>query len=471
MEPQQNGTTPLPNSTSHSELETQGQTSEHQAVKSGKGWIWIIVIALVIVAGVYYFRPKSTAADAGTTAAPAASGRGRSAQGPAAITVGQSHTGDMPIYDNSLGTVTPLNTITLYSQITGKVMSVHYQEGQLVKKGQILVEIDDGPSRATLAQAEGTLKRDTAVLAQAKIDLDRYRTAFSRNAIAKQQLDDQEQIVQQDEGTVQTDQATVDYDKIQLAYCHIASPITGRVGLRLVDPGNTVFAGSSSTLAVITQLQPITVVFNPSEDDLPQIQAQLKGHKTLEVTAFDRSDATALDTGKLTAFDNQIDTTTGTVKFRATFPNSTAQLFPNQFVNAHLLVTTLKDVTLVPTAAVQHNGTQAFVYIVTLNAKPDAKPTDTANTTAAKDPAAAQKPSGPTGKVSAQNITVLSANEKETAVTGIGANVTLATSGFDRLEPGATAQIRSSGSHSGSGAPASDKAAAPADKPKGHAAK
>jgi len=466
MEPQQNGTTPV----SPTEHKAQGHTFDSQPAKSGKGWIWIVVVAILIVAVVFYYRSKSTPADASATGAPASSGRGRGAQGPAAITVGTSHTGDMPIYDNSLGTVTPLNTITLYSQITGKVMSVHYKEGQIVQKGQILVNIDDGPSLATLAQAEGTLKRDTAVLAQAKIDLDRYRTAFAKNAIAKQQLDDQEQIVQQDEGTVETDKATVNYDKIQVAYCHIASPITGRVGLRLVDPGNTVFAGSASTLAVITQLQPITVVFNPSEDDLPQIQQQLKGHKTLEVTAFDRSDDKALDTGKLTALDNQIDTTTGTVKFRATFPNKTAQLFPNQFVNAHLLVTTLKDVTLVPTAAVQHNGTQAFVYIVTLNPKPEAKPEDAPKPANPKDPTTAAKPSGPTGKVSSQNITVLSANEEETAVEGLGPNVKLATSGFDRLEPTSAVQIRSS-SPKAAPAPAVPDANPTADKTKGHHAK
>ena len=215
-----------------------------------------------------------------------------------------------------------------------------------------------------MTQAEGNLEHDQGVLAQARMDLKRYQAAYARNAIAKQQLDDQEQVVKQDEGTVKADQGTVAYDQVQLAYCHIVAPISGKVGLRLVDPGNTIFSGSSSTLVVITQLQPITVVFNVSEDDLPQVQAQLKGGRTLEVDAFDRSNEKQIEAGKLTSLDNEVDTTTGTVKFRATFPNQNLSLFPNQFVNARLLVRTLRKVTLVPSAAVQHNGTAAFVYIV-----------------------------------------------------------------------------------------------------------
>jgi multidrug efflux system membrane fusion protein len=200
---------------------------------------------------------------------------------------------------------------------------------------------------------------------------------------------------------------------VQLEYCHIYAPIAGTVGLRLVDPGNTVFAGSSSTLVVIAQLQPITVVFNVSEDDLPSVQAQLKGGRTLTVDAFDRANAKQIDSGKLTSLDNQIDTTTGTVKFRATFPNKTFSLYPNQFVNARLLLKTLRKVVLAPTAAVQHNGTDAFVYVVQQN-----------NT------------------VSVQQITTLTSNETVTAVQGVNAGTTLATSGFDRLENGTLVTVR-----------------------------
>jgi multidrug efflux system membrane fusion protein len=326
----------------------------------------------------------------------------------------------------SLGTVTPMATVTIYSQITGVVNSVHYREGQMVRKGDPLVDIDPRPYQATLNQALGTLKRDQAVLEQARMDLTRYQTAAARNAIPRQQAEDQQKIVMQDEGTVQTDQATVDYDKVQLSYCHIVAPITGRVGLRLVDPGNTVFSGSSSTLAVITQLDPITVVFNVSEDDLPQVQAQLKGkNKTLQVDAFDRSNTKLIETGKLTSLDNQIDTTTGTLKFRATFANKKGDLFPNQFVNARLLVTTLKDVVLVPTVAVQHNGTASFVYIVNDNKT-----------------------------VRVQNVQTPANNDTVTAVTGLAAGTNVATSGFDRLENGTHVQVKSAtpkGAAGGSG--------------------
>ena len=328
----------------------------------------------------------------------------------------------MNVYVDALGTVTPEATVTLYSQITGRVMAVHYREGQIVTKGEALVDIDPRPYQADLTQAEGTLQRDQAVLAEARIDLARYQAAFARNAIAKQQLDDQEQAVQQDEGTVKADQGTVAYDQVQLAYCHIVAPISGRVGLRLVDPGNTVFSGSSSTLVVITQLQPITVVFNVSEDDLPQVQAQLKGNRKLEVDAFDRSDDKQLATGTLTSLDNEVDTTTGTVKFRAEFANKDLSLFPNQFVNARLLVRTLENVTLVPNAAVQLNGTSAFVYIV-----------------------------NPNNTVGVQAITTQTSDEQSTAVQGVDSGVTLATSGFDRLENGAKVQVHQPGAqHKGS---------------------
>jgi membrane fusion protein, multidrug efflux system len=340
-----------------------------------------------------------------------ASGRGQPAN--ATITVGQSRAGDMGIYVTALGTVTPTYTVTVYSQITGRVMDVHYREGQMVRKGDPLIDIDPRPYEATLKQAQGTLQHDEGLLAQAKMDLQRYQDAYAKNAIAKQQLDDQTQLVAQYEGTVKADQGTVAYDKVQLEYCHIVSPIAGRVGLRLVDPGNTVFAGSGSTLVVLTQLQPITVVFNVSEDDLPRVQAQLKGENQLSVDVFDRANANLIEAGTLTSLDNQVDTTTGTVRFRAEFPNKELALFPNQFVNARLLVRMLKGATLVPTVAIQHNGTNDFVYLV----KPD-------NT------------------VAVQQVTTLTTNEQDTAVEGLNPGVNIATTGFDRLENGAQVLVR-----------------------------
>ena len=209
----------------------------------------------------------------------------------------------------------------MYSQITGRVMAVYYRQGQMVHEGDPLIEVAPRPYQAMLIQAQGTLERDQALLEEARIDLARYQAAYAKNAIARQQLEDQRQVVVQDEGTVKSDTGAVAYDQAQLSYCHIVSPITGRAGLRLVDPGNTVFAGSSAPLVVITQLQPITVVFPVSEDDLAQVESQLRGGRTLPVDAFDRSDVKRIAAGTLTSLDNEIDTTTGTVKFRAGWLN------------------------------------------------------------------------------------------------------------------------------------------------------
>jgi multidrug efflux system membrane fusion protein len=388
---------------------------------------WIVPVLLVLLAIFLLLHfcggSHSTSGKSAKKGAAGASGRGP--QG-AAITVGQSKTGNMNIYVDALGTVTPIATVTLYSQITGRVMAVYYKEGQMVKEGDPLAGIDPRPYESTLTQAEGTLQHDQGLLAQARMDLQRYQAAWDRNAIAKQTVDDQAAIVVQYEGTVKADEGSVEYDRVQLSYTHIVSPITGRVGLRLVDPGNTVFAGNSSTLVVITQLQPITVVFNVSEDDLAQIQTQLKGGRQLEVDAFDRANEKQIETGKLTSLDNEVDTTTGTIKFRAEFPNKNLTLFPNQFVNARLLVKTLQHVTLVPSAAVQHNGTSAFVYVV-----------------------------NPDNKVSVQSITTLANDDQNTAVQGLNPGVNVATSGFDRLENGVQVAVRGangmSGAQGGSG--------------------
>jgi multidrug efflux system membrane fusion protein len=374
---------------------------------------WVIVVVILIL-GLFLLHHF-------TQSPPQAAG-GRNQQANATITVGQSRTGDIGIYVTALGTVTPTYTITVYSQITGRVMDVHYQEGQIVRKGEPLIDIDPRPSEATLKQAEGSLQHDQGLLAQARMDLQRYKDAYAKNAIARQQVDDQEQLVVQYEGTVKADEGTVAYDRVQLEYCHIIAPIAGRVGLRLVDPGNTVFAGSNSTLVVITQLQPITVVFNVSEDDLPRVQAQMTGNNKLVVDAFDRANEHRLQSGTLGSLDNQVDTTTGTVRFRAEFPNKDLTLFPNQFVNARLLVQTLKAATLVPTPAIQHNGTNDFVYVV--------KPDDT---------------------VAVQSVTALTTNDQDTAVAGLEPNVKIATTGFDRLENGVHVTIRAPAQGKGPG--------------------
>ena len=322
------------------------------------------------------------------------------------ITTVTARTGDIGVYLDAIGTVTPVSTDSITSQVSGAIAAVHYQEGQLVEKGDPLVDIDDRPYRATLTQAQGTLEHDEQVLAQTQMDLDRYRAAWARNAIAKQMLDDQEKIVLQDHGTVTSDRGAVQYDQTQLDFCHITSPIAGRVGLRLVDPGNAVQSTGGLTLVVITQVQPTTVIFTMAEDSLGQVQARMRQMHTLPVEAWDRSQTTQIATGKLFTIDNQIDTTTGTVKLRALFDNKNGALFPNQFVNTRLLVNTLQGVTLVPTASIQHNGEVAFLYVI-------------AN-----------------GTASVRNITAGAANGGMTAVEGINPGEVVATSSYDKLQAG-----------------------------------
>src|SRR5208283_3071872 len=288
----------------------------------------------------------------------------RAATGPVTITTTTASKGNIGVYLDAIGTVTPVYTDSITSEVTGLVSAVHYQEGQLVRKGEPLIDIDPRPYEAQLLQAEGALERDTNVLAEAQMDLERYREAWAKNAIPKQTLDDQEKIVLQDEGTVKNDQGTVQYEQVEVAFCHITSPINGRVGLRLVDPGNVVQANGTTALAVITQLQPITVIFTIAEDSLAQVQTQTRHGKKLTVDAFDRTQQTKIASGKLLTFDNQIDTTTGTVKMRAVFDNKDNSLFPNQFINTRLRVKTLDGVTLIPTSVIQHNGQTAFVYLI-----------------------------------------------------------------------------------------------------------
>ncbi len=275
--------------------------------------------------------------------------------------------GNIGVYLDEIGTVTPVYTDSITSQVDGLIIAVHYKEGQLVRKGDPLVDIDSRSYRATLLQAQGALERDQNVLAQAQMDLERYRAAWARNAIAKQILDDQEKLVLQDEGTVKNDQGTVQFDQVQVDYCHITAPIAGRVGLRLVDPGNVVQSAGTVTLAVITQLSPITVIFTIPEDSLGPVAARLAKKAKLPVDAFDRTAQTKIATGTLLTLDNQIDTTTGTVKARSLFDNKNGALFPNQFVNTRLLVNTLQGVTLIPASAIQQNGQASFVYVIQNN--------------------------------------------------------------------------------------------------------
>ncbi len=297
-------------------------------------------------------------------AATAPTGRRAAAGGTVTVSIATAKQGDIGVYLDAIGTVTPVYTDTIVSQVTGVINQVRYREGQLVQRGQALIQIDPRPFQANVLTAQGALDRDTNLLAQAEMDLKRYQDAWARNAIPKQTLDDQEKLVLQERGTVKADQGTLQYDQVQLAFTNITAPITGRVGLRLVDPGNLATASSGTPLVVITQLQPITVVFTIPEDNVSQLQQQMRHGKPLDVDALDRSETTKLASGKLESTDNQIDTTTGTLKLRAIFDNKDNALFPNQFVNARLLLQTLHNVVLIPSSAIQHNGDVAFVFLI-----------------------------------------------------------------------------------------------------------
>jgi multidrug efflux system membrane fusion protein len=366
-----------------------------------RGILWTILfflVLLVVIIFIVIHENNAKAADAKRKLA--------AVKPSVSATIATATKGSIGIYLDAIGTVTPVYTASITAQASGVLTTVHYREGQFVQKGNALIEIDPRPYQAQLLQAEGVLERDTNVLAQAKMDLERYRAAWAQNGIQKQLLDDQEKIVLQDQGTVKNDQGTVNYDQVQLRYCHITAPIAGRVGLRLVDPGNVVQATGTTVLVVITQMQPTTVIFTMAEDSLGQVQARMRQMHTLPVDAFDRAGANKIATGKLLTIDNQIDTTTGTVKLRALFDNKNGALYANQFVNTRLLVNTLDGVTLVPTNAVQHNGQVAFVYVI-------------AN-----------------GAASVRNITTGVAEGGMTSVTGINPGEVVATSSFDKLQSG-----------------------------------
>jgi multidrug efflux system membrane fusion protein len=411
----------------------------------------ILIIALAVV---LIWRHHSAAA-----APTAATGGGRGgAFGPVVINTATAHRGEIGIYVNALGTVTPLRTVAINSRVQGQIVAVKYTEGQMVQAGDPLLEIDPGPSQATLTQAEGQLKRDNAILTNARLDLERYQEAYASNAIPKQQLDTQMATVEQDEGTVKLDQGTLDNARVQLQYCHITAPISGRVGLRLVDEGNMAQANGTTALAVITQLQPITVIFNVAEDDLPPILEQFRAGKTLPVDAFDRAQTRKLASGQLETIDNQIALDSGTVKFRAIFTNADESLFPNQFVNARLLVKTLENATLLPNAAIQRNAEGAFVYVVKPVAAPD---TNRANSAASTPGNAGQSTNaanatGATNtmtlaSVTLQPITVDTTDGTVSAIQGIGPGTMVAADSFNKLTDGAKVMVRPAGAGNGGG--------------------
>jgi multidrug efflux system membrane fusion protein len=332
--------------------------------------IGVVLVVLAGAAGAYfYFAPRNDGASQGTTtAAPPAKTKGKGGGSdpnrPTPVVAEPARIGDINIFLNGLGTITPLRTVTVRSRVEGELQQVAFTEGQLVKAGDLLAQIDPRPFQVQLMQAEGQMAKDAALLANARIDLERYKTLFEQDSIAKQQVDTQAALVRQYEGMVQTDRSQIDNARLQLTYARVTAPISGRLGLRQVDPGNVVRAGDANGIVVITQVQPVAVVFPIPQDNLPQVLNKSREKEKLPVEAWDRENRQKLATGTLITVDNQIDPTTGTVKLKAQFGNENGALFPNQFVNVRMLVDVRRGVTTVPTAALQRGSQGMFVYVV-----------------------------------------------------------------------------------------------------------
>jgi multidrug efflux system membrane fusion protein len=381
-------------------------------------WLWI---ALIVAVGLvlYLVLPRGKSANAAGSKSAAAAAR------TIPVTAASARTGDINVYVNGLGTVTAINTVTVRTRVDGQLVKVAYREGQFVHEGDLLAEIDPRPFQVQLVQAEGQLAKDQAALKNARIDLERYQVLMQQDAVPKQQLDTQGATVNQFEAAIKTDEGQVESAKLNLVYSRITAPSSGRVGLRLVDVGNMVHASDSNGLVVITQLQPITVLFTIPADRLPAVQEQLAAGRRLVTEAYDRELKTRLATGTLLAVDNQIDQTTGTVRLKAIFSNEKNELFPNQFVNARLLVDTIKGTVLVPTAAIQRSPQSTFVYVIKADSTVELRPVDVQLTEG--DAASIRK--------------------------GVAAGESVVIDGVDKLQPGTKVAVAGPGGSSGPSGP------------------
>jgi multidrug efflux system membrane fusion protein len=335
------------------------------APSKSRWWPWVLVLGVIVLGG-WYYRSSRNASQAADAPAPGAASKGKGGSGAGGpivpVVVASAQRGDLPVYFNGLGTVTAFNTVTVRSRVDGQLISIAFKEGQFVREGDLLAQIDPRPFQVQLAQAMGQLAKDQAQRRDAEVNLERFKLLFKEGVIPQQQLDTQAALVGQFDGAIASDQSQIDNAKLQLTYSRITAPISGRIGLRLVDAGNIVHASDSTGLLVITQLQPISVIFSLPEDQLPKVNAKLRSGVQLVVDAYDRDDTDKIASGKLQTIDNQIDLTTGTYKLKSIFTNADNALFPNQFVNVHLLVDTMHNLTIIPTAAIQRGPQGTYVY-------------------------------------------------------------------------------------------------------------
>jgi multidrug efflux system membrane fusion protein len=411
-------------------------TTFSPAASKSRWWAWLVL--LVIVAGVvWYYRGRNAEADAaaaGGRGPGGAAGMGAAGGFVVPVVVATATKGDLPVFLNGLGNVTAFNTVTVRSRVDGQIVKINFTEGQYVKEGDSLVEIDPRPYQVQLEQAQGQLAKDQAQLRDVQVDYERFKLLFQEGVIPKQQLDTQQAQVGTFEGAIKADNATIDNAKLLITYSHITAPISGRVGLRLVDIGNMVHATDTNGLLVITQLQPIATLFSLPQDQLPQVMARMKKGSPITVEAYDRDNTTKLATGKLLTIDNQIDTTTGTYKLKAVFDNARNELFPNQFVNVHLLVDTKKNVVLVPTTAILRGPQGTYVFAV-----------------------------GSDSKVKIHIVSLAETNGNITGVaSGLNAGDVVVTDGQDKLQEGSKVEPRQS---SVANAPGDKNAATNANSP------
>jgi membrane fusion protein, multidrug efflux system len=401
--------------------QTRASSTSTVSLESGarpknRWWVWLVVVGLV-VAGLWYVRARGSQASSSSTP-----GAVTEAGGPGGapgnfvvpVVVATATKGDLPVFYNGLGTVTALNTVTVRTRIDGELTNVAFKEGQFVKQGDLLAEIDSRPYRVQLEQAQGQLAKDVAARKDAEVNLERYKLLFKEGVIPQQQLDTQGASVGQFDGAIQTDQANIDNAKLNIAYCRITAPINGRVGLRLVDSGNMVHASDANGLLVITQVQPIAVIFSLPQDQLPAVYSRLRNGQELSVDAYDRDNTSKIAAGKLLTIDNQIDPTTGTYKLKSIFSNTDNSLFPNQFVNVHLLVDTKKNVVIVPTSAILRGSQGIYVFAV-----------------------------GADNTVKVRNLTVAETNGNVTGIAkGLSAGDVVVTDGQDKLQDGSKVEPR-----------------------------